>query len=142
MVVTGDPIAAERAHQFGFVNLLTNNGGAFDGALRLAERVTANAPIAVTESAVVVRTGSRVDQASAWELSAAAGRVTSKSADFAEGPRAFAEKRTPRWTGKMREKWQKDYDSGALFDSELAEVRKRGTAVPAALRAQLRSSKL
>ena len=45
MITTGDPITAERAHHFGLVNELTEDGAAFEGALRLAERVTANAPV-------------------------------------------------------------------------------------------------
>ena len=45
MITTGDPITAERAHHFGLVNELTEDGEAFEGALRLAERVTANAPV-------------------------------------------------------------------------------------------------
>ena len=45
MITTGDPITAERAHHFGLVNELAEDGEAFEGALRLAERVTANAPV-------------------------------------------------------------------------------------------------
>ena len=59
---------------------------------------------AVTLAAVAARDGARVDEATAWEISAAAGRVNARSEDFAEGPRAFAEKRPPKWTGKMRAK--------------------------------------
>ena len=48
--LTGDPISAEQAHHFGLVNELVAPGQALDAAIKLAERVCANAPIAVRES--------------------------------------------------------------------------------------------
>src|SRR5438309_11919725 len=47
LALTGDPIDAERAYAFGLVNVLVEPGQALDGALALAERITANAPLAV-----------------------------------------------------------------------------------------------
>ena len=79
MIVTGDPITAERAHHFGLVNTITETGAAFEGALALAERVTVNAPIAVTLAAQATRDGVRLDEAAAWELSAAAGAYSGKN---------------------------------------------------------------
>src|SRR5205814_7952141 len=50
MIMTGDPISAERAYEFGLVNDLCEPGDAFDRALALAERITVNAPLAVRKS--------------------------------------------------------------------------------------------
>src|SRR5436305_9599127 len=50
IAMTGDPIDAERAYGFGMVNDLVEPGAAIEGALALAERICANAPIAVRES--------------------------------------------------------------------------------------------
>src|SRR3954470_14348602 len=50
LALTGDPIDAERAHALGLVNVLTEPGGAVDGALALAERIAVNAPLAVRAS--------------------------------------------------------------------------------------------
>jgi enoyl-CoA hydratase len=47
MVLTGDPISAERAHHFGLVNMLCEPGEALATALDLARRITTNAPLAV-----------------------------------------------------------------------------------------------
>ena len=46
MVLTGDPITAERAYQLGFVNRLVDPGKAFNEAMKLAEQINVNAPIA------------------------------------------------------------------------------------------------
>ena len=50
LALTGDPITAERAYHFGLVNELCEPGQALDGALALAERIAANAPVAVRET--------------------------------------------------------------------------------------------
>src|SRR3954453_13202374 len=50
MIMTGDPITAERAAHFGMVNEIGEPGQALSGALALADRIAANAPLAVRES--------------------------------------------------------------------------------------------
>ena len=49
-MLTGEPITAERAYAAGLVNVLTEPGGALEAAVALAERVCANAPVALTHS--------------------------------------------------------------------------------------------
>ena len=53
-ILTGEPIPAERAYQLGLVSRLAEPGAALDEALRLAEQITLNAPLAVWESRRVV----------------------------------------------------------------------------------------
>src|SRR3954470_1426635 len=53
MLMTGDPISAERAHHFGLVNEMVEPGQALSGALALADRIGANAPLAVRESRTI-----------------------------------------------------------------------------------------
>ena len=70
-----------------------------DRALEWAARITVNAPLAVQATKESVLRGLAVDQREAYKIeSELAGKVFS-SDDAKEGPKAFAEKRDPRWTG-------------------------------------------
>jgi enoyl-CoA hydratase len=100
LALTGDPIDAQRAYQFGLVNQLVEPGTALEAALALAERVNANAPIAVRESRRVVLEGMLADDDTAWRVTFDAMAKAMATEDFAEGPRAFIEKRAPEWKGR------------------------------------------
>jgi enoyl-CoA hydratase/carnithine racemase len=100
IVLTGDPIGAERAERCGFVNVLTEPGGAFDAALALAERICANSPVAVSQSLVLMdRFLTGADDA-AWEHTDDAMAVIMASEDAREGRAAFLERRPPQWRGR------------------------------------------
>jgi enoyl-CoA hydratase len=99
MLLTGDPIDADRAHDLGFVNRLSEPGAAVDVALELAQQITANAPLAVRKSREVALSSFSDDD----EAFAASGRAIAEvmaSEDTKEGLAAFIEKRPPRWTGR------------------------------------------
>ena len=100
MIATGEPISAERAHALGLVNHLAPADGLLEAALALAGRITVNAPVAVRESLAVARRALDLDDAALRAMSEAAGLAVRRSEDFKEGPRAFVEKRAPRWTGQ------------------------------------------
>src|SRR6187200_1352830 len=53
-ILTGEPFTAERAFELGLVSRLVEPGQAFDEAVRLAEQITAAAPLAVYASRKVV----------------------------------------------------------------------------------------
>ncbi|MHB8671343.1 MAG: crotonase/enoyl-CoA hydratase family protein [Acidimicrobiales bacterium] len=100
IIMTGDPIDAERAHQLGLVNALVEPGEALDAALALAGRIAANAPLAVRESRRLALAALEADDAEPWRAVGEAFVSIAGSEDFAEGPLAFIEKRAPRWKGR------------------------------------------
>jgi len=101
LLLTGDPMTCERAHALGFVNVACAPGEALKEALALAQRITANAPLAVREAKACVdeMTTRNMDQADFKRSNAGFGAIAS-TPDFMEGPLAFIEKRPPRWTGQ------------------------------------------
>jgi enoyl-CoA hydratase/carnithine racemase len=98
--LTGDPITAERAHQFGMVNELCEPGRALDTALALADRIAANAPLAVRETLRLMLALRDADDETGFKESGAAMIGLAQTEDFWEGPKAFLEKRDPKWQGK------------------------------------------
>jgi len=100
IVLTGDPIDADRAYSLGLVNQLVEPGRALEGAVALAERICANAPLAVWASRRVVLGSAGNDDEVGWRLTEEAFGEIIRSEDFAEGPRAFVEKRPPTWKGR------------------------------------------
>lgn len=100
LILTGDPISAERAYHFGLVNELCEPGQALERALALAQRIAVNAPLAVRESLAVMKASEGIDDEEGFQLSNQAMARLSKTEDYAEGPRAFIEKREPQWKGR------------------------------------------
>jgi enoyl-CoA hydratase len=99
MAITADPITAEEALQYGLVARLAEPGTAVDTALALAERVARNAPLAVAASKQLVRATQGITEDEFWELQKESFSRVFGSNDAKEGPKAFAEKRPPEWTG-------------------------------------------
>jgi enoyl-CoA hydratase len=99
MILTGDPLTAAEAHHYGLVGHVVPAGQALTKARAIAERVAANAPLAVRNAkAALVQSGWLPDtDARAIEARFTAEVIT--SADAREGLAAFAEKRPPRFTG-------------------------------------------
>ena len=100
MIATGEPIPAALALQHGLVNAVVPAAEVREAALGLARRVTANAPVAVRESLAIARQALVLDDETLWRLSREASARIKQTEDFQEGPKAFVEKRPPRWVGR------------------------------------------
>jgi enoyl-CoA hydratase/carnithine racemase len=100
LVMTGEPIGAERAFALGLVNRLCAEGQAVDQALQLAQALCANSPVAVRESLGVLNQAIEAADALAWQLSGEAAARVRASEDSREGIDAFLGKRAPRWRGR------------------------------------------
>jgi enoyl-CoA hydratase/carnithine racemase len=100
LILTGDPIDAERAHAAGFVNVLTGSGQALEAAVQLANRICANAPLSV-QACLAAMNGLLADEeVRGWEETERAKATITGTKDADEGVRSFLEKRRPVWTGE------------------------------------------
>jgi enoyl-CoA hydratase len=99
LALTGDSFTAEQAEQWGFVNVLTEPGEALAGALALAERITANGPLAVAVTKEVIVKSAEWTEAEMWKKQQELILPVFSSKDAMEGATAFAQKRKPNWTG-------------------------------------------
>lgn len=100
MILTGFVLDAPRGHALGLVNRVVARGRAREEAVALAQVIADNAPLAVRESLAVARLALDASEAELRAASAAARTRIQASEDYREGPRAFVEKRPPRWTGR------------------------------------------
>jgi enoyl-CoA hydratase/carnithine racemase len=100
LLLTGDPISAERAERLGLVNVVTDDGEALAGAKSLARRICANAPLAVRESLMIVEDELTGDESDAWRRSNEAFQRLLATDDVDEGVQAFFERRAPVWKGR------------------------------------------
>ncbi len=100
LLLTGEPITAERAAEVGLINRLTDEGGALAGALELAQLVGANGPLAVAATKQIARSTADWTLAEGWAQSAEIAAPVFASEDAKEGATAFAEKRAPVWRGR------------------------------------------
>jgi enoyl-CoA hydratase/carnithine racemase len=98
LTLTGDLINAARALSLGLVNEVVPTGEVLEAAVRLAERIARNGPLAIRATKQLVRTAA-TDADKAWELHAEWQPRVFGSEDAKEGALAFVEKRDPVWTG-------------------------------------------
>ena len=100
LALTGDTIDAGRALALGLINRVVPPADVLDGAVALAESVTANGPLAVKAIKTLVRAAAILPPAEVWALQSELHPSVFGSEDAREGAAAFLEKRPPVWKGR------------------------------------------
>jgi enoyl-CoA hydratase len=96
VLLTGEPISAVDAKQYGLVSELTASGAALQAAQKLASRIADNAPLALARVKQVLRETQGLDDAEAFKRQDQDASGLRNSEDAL----AFAEKRAPVWHGR------------------------------------------
>jgi enoyl-CoA hydratase len=99
ILLTGRPITAQRAYEIGLVNRLAEPAKLMDTALALAAEILEGAPLSVRAARETVMISTEMGRSAALQAARHASEYCYHSYDAQEGPRAFAEKRSPQWKG-------------------------------------------
>ena len=99
MLLTGEPISAETALHWGLINKVVPMAELLPTAMQYAQRIAANAPLAVQAAKELALRSRDVDLASGLRMEQMMLRLLLSSSDLQEGTTAFAEKRAPQFTG-------------------------------------------
>ena len=100
LLLCADQVPAQRAYEMGLLNEVCAPGQVIERALDYARRITANGPFAVRKTKESVLTGLAVDMKEAYRIESALSSEVFSSEDAVEGPKAFAEKRSPVWKNR------------------------------------------
>jgi enoyl-CoA hydratase len=100
LLLTGDPIDADRAAEVGLVNRVVEEDGALAAAVELASRIAENGPLAVAATKRIAYSSGDWTTAEGWDRQAEIMQPVFGSEDAREGATAFAEKRPPVWKGR------------------------------------------
>ena len=99
LLLTGRHIRAAEAKEIGLIGHVVPDGEALKKAHELADMIAANGPLAVQAILRTMRASEGKHEDECWRDDAAVGAAVFASDDAKEGPRAFAEKRAPQFTG-------------------------------------------
>ena len=100
ILLTGKPITAHRAFEIGLINRVVEPEALMDAAILLASAIIEGAPLSVRAARETVMLATEMGRSAALEAARYASELCYNSADAQEGPRAFSEKRKPKWQGR------------------------------------------
>ena len=98
--LTGNRINAQRALDVGLIEMIVPEEKLMEQAEQIAASIVLCAPLAVRAIKRIVMEGRNLPVAEAYALAEPIQRQIAATDDYVEGPRAFAEKRTPQWKGR------------------------------------------
>lgn len=99
LLFTGERIGAREALRIGLIDEVVETGGALAAALRLAEKINANAPRAVIAAKRAATLGAQMSLADGLRLEASLFGALFETTDVKEGVAAFLEKRKADFRG-------------------------------------------
>jgi crotonobetainyl-CoA hydratase len=103
MILSARRVSAEEGRDLGFVHEVTTPEGLMPAAYRLASQIGECSPMSIRASKEAVMRGldePSLEAAIRGQGGYPAVKALFRSDDFIEGPRAFAEKRSPNWAGR------------------------------------------
>ncbi|MFP5070128.1 enoyl-CoA hydratase/isomerase family protein [Pseudonocardia nantongensis] len=100
ILLTGDPLDAERAREVGLVNHVVPGAQLRGFTQQLAERIAANAPLSVAAGKRTAYLSAHCGLDDAYDRAEEIWAPVYRSRDAQEGPAAFREKRAPVWKGR------------------------------------------
>ncbi|GAA4808895.1 crotonase/enoyl-CoA hydratase family protein [Tomitella cavernea] len=100
LLLTGRLINADEAREYGLIGYVVDDGAALDKALKLAETIAGNGPVAVQAILRTLRETEGMHEEDAFRIESKIGVAVFRSDDAKIGPRAFAQKQKPEFTGR------------------------------------------
>lgn len=100
ILLVGDTINAHDAARIGLVNYTLPARDVMAKAMELAQKIVSNGPLAVQRVKQTVLQGSGLSLREGFLLEDESKRVVLASEDAKEGPKAFIEKRVPKYFGR------------------------------------------
>ena len=100
IILTGEPLAAQRAYELGLVNHVVAPDQVMPKAIEIADRICAAAPLAVWASRKVVLASAYENDENLINMTNAEFGAIMASEDTKEGLTAFIEKRLPNWKAR------------------------------------------